>query len=106
MIRSKLLTYQELIKNTTTPITILGNYEAMYYTIGLTNEAGEVAGVIKKIMRDKQGRMGLRDRTVLAEELGDTLWYLTQLASSIGYSLEEIASINLKKIGAEDADNV
>ena len=34
----------------------------------------------------------------LALELGDCLWYIANIASDIGYSLEEIADMNLTKL--------
>lgn len=67
----------------------------MFYTaFGLASEAGEVAGKIKKIMR------GDPDVTIedVADELGDTLWYVAMLAKEIGYLLPEIADMNLTKL--------
>ncbi|MBU4141821.1 hypothetical protein KKE99_03030, partial [Patescibacteria group bacterium] len=34
----------------------------------------------------------------IAKELGDVLWYVSQIASELGLSLEEAASENLKKL--------
>ncbi|MDQ3910505.1 MAG: nucleoside triphosphate pyrophosphohydrolase family protein [Actinomycetota bacterium] len=51
----------------------------VYPTLGLANEAGEVTGKIKKILRDRDGRISLEDRQGLKQELGDVLWYLTQM---------------------------
>lgn len=70
----------------------------IYPTLGLVNEAGEVAGKIKKIFRDKGGHISEAERQALKAELGDVLWYLAQLASELGLSLEEIAEHNLEKL--------
>ena len=70
----------------------------IYPTLGLTNEAGEVAGKIKKIFRDKGGVIGEAERDALKGELGDVLWYLTQLCTELDLSLEDVAAHNLEKL--------
>lgn len=70
----------------------------IYPTLGLTNEAGEVAGKIKKIFRDKGGQVGQAERDLLKAELGDVLWYLSQVATELELSLDEIAAQNLAKL--------
>jgi NTP pyrophosphatase (non-canonical NTP hydrolase) len=34
----------------------------------------------------------------MAKELGDVLWYVSQIASELGLELEEIAQANLEKL--------
>ena len=70
----------------------------IYPTLGLANEAGEVAGKIKKIFRDKDGVIGEAEREVLKAELGDVLWYIAQAATELGLSLDEIAEHNINKL--------
>jgi NTP pyrophosphatase (non-canonical NTP hydrolase) len=70
----------------------------IYPTLGLTNEAGEVAGKIKKIFRDKDGLIGATEREALKGELGDVLWYLAQVCTELDLSLDEVAEHNLKKL--------
>src|SRR3989304_679374 len=70
----------------------------IYPTLGLTNEAGEVAGKIKKIFRDKDGVIGAAEREALKAELGDVLWYLAQVCTELGLSLDEVAEANLAKL--------
>lgn len=74
------------------------NHPIVYPTLGLVNETGEVAGKIKKIFRDKGGTISEEDRQVLKYELGDVLWYLTQICTELGLSLEEVAQANLEKL--------
>ena len=69
-----------------------------YPTLGLVNEAGEVAGKIKKILRDKAGKISKEDKEALKGELGDVLWYFTQLCTELGLTLEEVAEHNLNKL--------
>jgi NTP pyrophosphatase (non-canonical NTP hydrolase) len=70
----------------------------VYPTLGLVNEAGEVAGKIKKIFRDKGGKISDADREALKYELGDVLWYLTQICTELDLTLEEVAASNLEKL--------
>lgn len=74
------------------------DHPIVYPTLGLTNEAGELAGKVKKIFRDRQGVISEEDREALKYELGDVLWYLTQIATELDLSLEEIAAANLEKL--------
>jgi NTP pyrophosphatase (non-canonical NTP hydrolase) len=70
----------------------------IYPTLGLANEAGEVAGKIKKIFRDKDGVIGETEREALKGELGDVLWYLAQVSTELDLSLDEIAEHNIAKL--------
>jgi len=73
-------------------------HPVVYPTLGLTNEAGEVAGKIKKIFRDKSGVITAADRAALKGELGDVLWYLAQVCTELEISLDEVAEHNLEKL--------
>ncbi len=70
----------------------------IYPTLGLINEAGEVAGKIKKVFRDKDGLISDETRKALKAELGDVLWYLAQVSTELNLSLDEIAEYNLAKL--------
>mgnify|MGYP001232285482 CR=1 FL=1 len=70
----------------------------IYPALGLASEAGEVAGKIKKVVRDKAGVADEQTRKEIGKELGDTLWYLSQLASELGLSLATLAVENLNKL--------
>jgi NTP pyrophosphatase (non-canonical NTP hydrolase) len=74
------------------------NHPIVYPTMGLVNEAGEVAGKIKKIFRDNGGQISEVDRQALKSELGDVLWYLAQICTELNLSLEEVAEYNLIKL--------
>jgi NTP pyrophosphatase (non-canonical NTP hydrolase) len=88
--------YQERAR-ATARYPVIG-HPVIYPALGLTNEAGEVAGKIKKIFRDKDGVIDSGDILALKSELGDVLWYLAQLATELGLSLDEIASHNIDKL--------
>jgi NTP pyrophosphatase (non-canonical NTP hydrolase) len=73
-------------------------HSLIYPTLGLTNEAGEVAGKVKKIFRDKDGVIGDAEREALKGELGDVLWYLAQICTELDLSLDEVAGHNIEKL--------
>ncbi len=62
--------------------------------LGLCGEAGEVADTIKKA----QYEGNTLNCSSLLDEMGDVLWYLTQLCAIQGTTLEIIASANLYKL--------
>ena len=72
----------------------------VYPVLGLNGEAGEVAEKIKKILRDKGGEINEEDKEELAKELGDVLWYLSQTATELDLSLDEIAELNIEKLNS------
>lgn len=73
-------------------------HPVVYPTLGLANEAGEVAGKVKKVFRDRGGEINEETRRALQAELGDVLWYLSQVCTELGISLEEVAESNLAKL--------
>ena len=77
----------------------------LYPTLGLVGEAGELANKVKKILRDRNGRIDGDARHEIALELGDVLWYVADLAGAIGYSLSSIAEMNEAKLRARAANN-
>ena len=73
-------------------------HAVIYPTLGLVNEAGEVAGKIKKVFRDKDGEISADTRDALKAELGDVLWYMAQVATELNLTLDEIAEYNIAKL--------
>lgn len=72
----------------------------IYPTLGLVGESGEIAEKIKKILRDKGGEINDESRKEIAKELGDVLWYLSQLSSELKLSLDDVALMNIEKLSS------
>jgi len=65
-----------------------------YLALGLSSESGEVAGKIKKIIRDKSKL----NPTDLGAEIGDVLWYCALLAEELNLNLGKIMENNIDKL--------
>ena len=66
--------------------------------LGLTSEAGEVAGAVRRIVRDDEGHLTASRKQKLLDELGDVYWYLAVLSDKLGFTLEEVAVRNIEKL--------
>lgn len=69
-----------------------------YTVLGLASEAGELAGKLKKIMRDGDGEMTDAHREAMAYEVSDIMWYVAMTAKELGYSLNQIGEMNVAKL--------
>lgn len=78
----------------------------IYPTLGLSGESGEVAEKIKKVIRDKDGVIDEVTRGEIKKELGDVLWYLSQIASELKLSLDDVATCNIEKLQSRMQRNV
>ena len=72
----------------------------IYPTLGLAGEAGEIANKMKKVIRDKNGKIDEEVRESMKGELGDILWYVAQVATELNLSLDEIAEKNIEKLSS------
>lgn len=67
-----------------------------YMVLGLANEAGEVAGKLKKLIRGDVS--AAETEALIRDELGDVMWYVGGTAKMISTTLEELATLNLQKL--------
>lgn len=62
--------------------------------MGLNGEAGECIDIVKKHLFQEH----YLDLEHMAKELGDVAWYLAVTAYAIGYNLDDIFDMNVKKL--------
>lgn len=67
-----------------------------YLALGLSSEAGEVCGKVKKFIRDKTDVDSLIES--VNAELGDVMWYVSQMCNTLGLSLEDVMQYNIDKL--------
>ena len=77
-----------------------GNFETdprslLVPLLGMAGEVGELLGEHKKWLRDGDSYKLFPER--VKEELGDLLWYLSNVTTKHGLTLEEVADFNLSK---------
>lgn len=95
--------YQD--KAVATAIYGAGN-AVIYPALGLANEAGEVLGKIKKVLRDKNGEFTLETNKAIGDEIGDVLWYMAALCRDLNIQLDDVAKNNITKLLDRQARNV
>lgn len=75
--------------------TLLGNEQVLTNcALGLASESGEVIDLIKKYTFNAEQL----DRDELIQEMGDVLWYLSQVAQWANIPFEEVAQQNITKL--------
>ena len=91
--------YQQAVKKYLLPNA--NNRE--YLVNGLAAEAGEVAGLVAKAVRDDDG---LVDIVKLKKELGDVLWFVATLSAYYRIDLGDVATSNINKLQSRMERNV
>lgn len=82
--------------------TAIGGIMLVYPVLGLAGEVGEFCNKLKKVWRDGTEL----DIVGAKKELGDCLWYLAEISTLLGLSMEEIAADNIAKLRSRQARNV
>lgn len=70
----------------------------IYPALGLAEEAGEVAGKFAKAIRDNGGVIDEDRKREIVKELGDVCWFVAELCTCLGVSLEDVMQKNLDKL--------
>lgn len=88
--------YQQLTKTTR-----LASADPGYIVLGLVGEVGELYGYLAKSVRDGYEP----EQKKLLGEMGDILWFFTEMCSDMGFQLNDVASYNLEKLAKRAQDN-
>ena len=92
--------YREGVANAVQGGYIEGWANLSYAAHGLAGEAGEISNNVKKILRDDGGFVTQDMKDKLFKEVGDCAWYISQLATELGFKLNDIMDYNLTKLAS------
>ena len=84
----------QTISERTLPIGKTNNELLTNFALGLTGESGECADYIKKVVFHGHNL----DLFKIESELGDVLWYVSAIATTLGINLEDVAYSNFEKL--------
>lgn len=79
-------------------------YRLEYLVAGLAGEAGEVASAYAKYVRDETPRSDLRKEMI--KELGDVLWFISEISQFLDVDFSVIAEQNITKLADRKQRNV
>ena len=86
--------YQTLAK-----ATAIYEMPVVYPALGMCGEAGEVAEKVKKVIRDNNSDFSTAEfKEDIKKEIGDVLWYVANMSSDVGLTLQEVAEANVAKL--------
>ena len=72
----------------------------------MAGEKGEIEERIKKLIRDKELRPTEEDLNLIEKELGDRLWYIAEMCTQLGISMDYVATLNIEKLASRRARNL
>jgi len=76
-----------------------GDPSPLYYLgLGLAGESGEIAEKLKKLFRDSNGEITEEFVATLKGELGDILWYVSNMCSELNMDFEDVFQGNIDKL--------
>lgn len=76
-----------------------GDPTPLYYLgLGLAGESGEISEKLKKLLRDRGGIIDEEFRQALLGELGDVIWYISNLCSELDVPLGDVMQTNIDKL--------
>lgn len=70
----------------------------LYPLLGIAGESGEICEKVKKVVRDKGGRISKSAKEEMVKEIGDVLWYLAMFSYELGVDFAEVARRNVDKL--------
>lgn len=84
--------YQELARRTQNTEITLAEQER-HALFGMASEVGEIHAVYQKVFQGHN-----MDYMKVVDEMGDLMWFLAELADSIGVTLDDVAEHNIAKL--------
>ena len=97
--------YQEWVKGISV-YPIVDKMSWVYPALGLSNEAGEVLGILKKVLRDSNSQITPEIHDKLKSEISDCCWYLAALCNELHLDLKQVIEYNRAKLEDRKARGV
>jgi NTP pyrophosphatase (non-canonical NTP hydrolase) len=72
--------------------------KALYLSNTINEEAGELAGHVKRWVRDDAGVLTGERREALVKELGDLTYYIAQFADLMSVDFGQVIEVNVAKL--------
>lgn len=90
----------DFVKATKSPTycTSMREIDYVYPAMGLAEESGEVLGKFAKAVRDEKGEISDERKDAIIKELGDVMWFVSELSTLLNVSLEEVCQKNIDKL--------
>lgn len=93
-----MITFNEYQENTKLTAKYPKNKALEYVILGLVGESAEIANKYKKVIRDNDGVLTEERRNQIIDEIGDVMWYVSQLCNELGVNLETLCEKNINKL--------
>jgi len=74
------------------------DYDLIYLANGIMSEVGEIMGKNKKIIRDDNCQYSPEKIEAISKEIGDVLWYMSEIASAFGIDFNFVAGNNFQQL--------
>jgi NTP pyrophosphatase (non-canonical NTP hydrolase) len=97
------LTFNEYQQKALSTAIYPKEFALQYTSMGLAGEIGEVLGKLAKVYRDKNGELDFETKMAVLSEIGDCEWFLAALTHELGFTLGEVAQMNLTKLASRKA---
>lgn len=101
---SKLNNFQKFAKKAFYTKLDTPKEKLLYLVTAINEEAGEVAGEIKKATRNDLGNITAERKEKIQFELGDLLYYMAMLAETIDTTLEKCIEMEIGKLEKHHKD--
>lgn len=72
----------------------------IYCGLGASAEMGELCNKLKKVIRDRNGEFSADEKAKIMDEIGDCLWYLSQLCTELEIDFSHVPVRNLEKLAS------
>lgn len=70
----------------------------MYCALGVAGEAGEMVNHVQKLMRDNQSEISSEFKEKIMKEMGDILWFMSQMCKEMDVDFSHVPTMNLEKL--------